>query len=409
MHHFIYPTKDSWISSGSITGSGATNQPGIVKPLTEQNYGKDEILEVRKNFYNLTFDYSTRMLVQFDLTSISKSIENLMSTNEEIIPNADIDVGSKFYLRLYEAEGNKELSSNYGITAHAVSESWDEGRGKFGSTPQVTDGVSWNYRKWPTGGSGIGWTTSGSSYISASMIGGSVSVVASQSFSSSKPDIEINVTDIIIPMLSSSQTYLADGADGTEDDMTKRIRNNGIILRFTGSQETDSETFGQLKFFSSNTNTIYSPKLEFRWDDHIPATGSNTGSLLQITSSGAADNYIYPIGLRESYKEDEKGKFRFGARKRYIQKTFNTSVQEISGSFIPFNSGSYSIVDVATGETKVPFSTYTSMSCDETSNYFNQWLNGFETDRRYKILVKVKYDDGQEHIFDDDFEFKVKR
>ena len=241
------------------------------------------------------------------------------------------------------------------------------------------------------------------------MIGGSVSVVASQSFSSSKPDIEINVTDIIIPMLSSSQTYLADGADGTEDDMTKRIRNNGIILRFTGSQETDSETFGQLKFFSSNTNTIYSPKLEFRWDDHIPATGSNTGSLLQITSSGAADNYIYPIGLRESYKEDEKVKFRFGARKRYIQKTFNTSVQEISGSFIPFNSGSYSIVDVATGETKVPFSTYTSMSCDETSNYFNQWLNGFETDRRYKILVKVKYDDGQEHIFDDDFEFKVKR
>ena len=321
MHHFIYPTKDSWISSGSITGSGATNQPGIVKPLTEQNYGKDEILELRKNFYNLTFDYSTRMLVQFDLTSISKSIENLMSTNEEIIPNADIDVGSKFYLRLYEAEGNKELSSNYGITAHAVSESWDEGRGKFGSTPQVTDGVSWNYRKWPTGGSGIGWTTSGSSYISASMIGGSVSVVASQSFSSSKPDIEMNVTDIIVPMLSSSQTYLADGADGTEDDMTKRIRNNGIILRFTGSQETDSETFGQLKFFSSNTNTIYSPKLEFRWDDHIPATGSNTGSLLQITSSGAADNYIYPIGLRESYKEDEKVKFRFGARKRYIQKT----------------------------------------------------------------------------------------
>ena len=49
------------------------------------------------------------------------------------------------------------------------------------------------------------------------------------------------------------------------------------------------------------------------------------------------------------------------------------------------------------------------MSCDETSNYFNQWLNGFETDRFYKILIKVKYDDKQEHIFDDDFTFKVKR
>ena len=125
--------------------------------------------------------------------------------------------------------------------------------------------------------------------------------------------------------------------------------------------------------------------------------------------SGLAANFLYMKGLRESYKVGERVKFRVGARKRYIQKTFNTSVHELSGSCIPFNSGSYSIVDVATGETKVPFSTYTSMSCDETSNYFNQWLNGFETDRRYKILVKVKYDDGQEHIFDDDFEFKVKR
>ena len=67
------------------------------------------------------------------------------------------------------------------------------------------------------------------------------------------------------------------------------------------------------------------------------------------------------------------------------------------------------IYDIATNETIVPFSSYTSMSCDATSNYFNQWLTGFESDRRYKILVKVKYDDGQETIYDDDFEFKVKR
>ena len=93
----------------------------------------------------------------------------------------------------------------------------------------------------------------------------------------------------------------------------------------------------------------------------------------------------------------------------YIQKTFQTSVQEKSGSFIPEGSGSYSIVDIASGETKVPFSFYTSMSCDSTSPYFIQWLNGFETDRIYKVLIKVKYDDGQEKIFDNDFEFKIKR
>ena len=391
MHHFIYPTKTTWISSGSRKTDG--------KALTEQNYGKDEILELKKEFYNLSFDYPTRVMLQFDLTDIKNSIEDLKSTNEEIIPSTDSTFGSKFYLRLYEAEGNQELSSNYGLTAHAVSQSWDEGRGKFGADPQVKDGASWNYRKFPEGNSsGLTWTTSGSSFYSGS------GQIASQSFSSSKPDIEIDVTNIVIPWLSGSSET------GTQNlPLTTGSANHGFLLRFTGSQETDSETFGQLKFFSNNTNTIYSPKLEIRWDDHKPATGSNTGSLLQITSSGLSDNYIYQIGNKGTYKEDEKVKFRFGARKRYIQKSFNTSVQEVSGSFIPFNSGSYSIVDIATGETKVPFSSYTSMSCDATSNYFNQWLTGFETDRYYKILIKVKYDDKQEHIFDNDFEFKIKR
>jgi len=46
---------------------------------------------------------------------------------------------------------------------------------------------------------------------------------------------------------------------------------------------------------------------------------------------------------------------------------------------------------------------------DSNSNYFIQYLDGFYPDRVYKILLKLKYDDGQEQIFDDDFEFIVKR
>ena len=388
MHHFIYPTKDTWISSGSRKTDGAS--------FTEQNFGKDEILELKKEFYNLTFDYPTRVLVQFDLTSVSQSIIN----GDIATPNTNANAGSEFYLKLYEAEGNKELSSNYQLTAHPISESWDEGKGKFGSSPQVKDGASWNYRKFPEGGSGVNWASSGSSYLIQQ------GQIASQSFSSSKPDIEMNVTDIVIPWLSAS----GDDAGPHVDTATiSSSANHGFLLRFTGSQETDTETFSQLKFFSSNTNTIYSPKLEVRWDDHAAATGSATGSLFQMTSSGAVENYVYQIGNRYEYKEDEKVKFRFGVRDRYIQKTFQRSVQEVSGSFIPEGSGSYSIVDIATGETKVPFSSYTSMSCDSTSPYFIQWLNGFETDRIYKILIKVKYDDKQEQIFDNDFEFKIKR
>ena len=45
--------------------------------------------------------------------------------------------------------------------------------------------------------------------------------------------------------------------------------------------------------------------------------------------------------------------------------------------------GSYSIMDVATNETIIPFSDYTKLSCDSTSNYFIQWLDGFAPDRVY--------------------------
>ena len=125
--------------------------------------------------------------------------------------------------------------------------------------------------------------------------------------------------------------------------------------------------------------------------------------------TGNSDNYLYMKGLKESYKEGDRVKFRVGARKRYIQKSFSESVQTVTGSYVPQGSGSYAIKDIATDEYIIPFSDYTKLSCDLTSNYFNQYLDGFYPDRVYKILYKLKYDDGQEQIFDDNFEFKVKR
>ena len=160
-----------------------------------------------------------------------------------------------------------------------------------------------------------------------------------------------------------------------------------------------------LKFFSRQTNTIYSPKLEIRWDDHLPATGSNTGSLTALDLSGNTENYLYQLHTREAYKENETVKFRIGARKRYINKSFTTSVQTVSGSYFAEGSASYSIIDMATNEDVVPFSAYTTMSCDSISPYFKQDLNGFEPNRAYKILIKVNHNDNQTIIYDDDFEF----
>jgi hypothetical protein len=378
MHHFIFPKKATWISSGSSTIDGTS--------FKDQNFGQDQILELKKEYFNSTFNYQTRILVQFDLSDISESIQK---RDIDPLATSSENTGSRFYLRLYEAEGNKELSTEYTIEAIPLSQSWDEGRGKFGDDPKVTNGVSWENRSYPDGGTAVSWSKAdGTNFYGGNLSTGSWN--ASQSFSYESPDVQMDVTNIV---------------NGWFNKTINNGNNYGILLKFSGSQETDETTFGHTKFFSNDTHTIYPPRLEVRWND----VSVDTGSLLPLSMSGLVDNYLYMPGFRESYRENERVKFRVKPRKRYIQKTFSTSVQTLSGSFIPTNSGSYSIVDIATGETIVPFSSYTSMSCDATSNYFIQWLDGFYPDRVYKILYRLKYEDGQEQIFDNNFEFIIKR
>jgi hypothetical protein len=366
MHHFIFPSQDTWVSSGSSTVTGES--------FRDQNFGRDQILEVKKFFYNSSFDHQTRALVQFsgdEFTELSKSVADGSIVNPT------------YYLRLYEAEGNTEIQGDYTLDIKPISQSWTEGTGKFGDNPKNTNGCSWENRINPTGGTATAWADTGVTVLNVSS--------STQTFSNQSADVNVEITDMVNMWL-----------DGREE-------NYGMLIRFSGSQETDSTTFGHLKFFSRNTHTIFSPKLEVRWDDHIACSGSNTGSLNELTMSGLTDNFLYMRGLKESYKVGERVKFRVGARKRYIQKTFNTSVQTVTGSFITEGSGSYAIKDVATDEFIVPFSSHTSMSCDENGNYFNQWLDGFYPDRVYKIQLKLKTNDGQEQVFDDDFEFVVKR
>jgi hypothetical protein len=415
MHHFIFPTQDTWISSGSSTVTGET--------FTDQNFGRDQILELKKEFFNDSFHYPSRVLINFAGDEFN-DLKSLRTAGT--IPN-----NASYSLNLFEAEGNSSLSSTYEIHAFPVYQAWKEGTGKFGDNPKVTNGCSWENRINEPGLPPLSWSVdfatdedndgiefqeyfasfgsagqTFSNITESAFHGGETNnggiwisdnvFTASQNFDLQSPDVNMNVTNIMNKWFDNT------------------IPNYGFILKFSGSAETDSQTFAKLKFFSRNTHTIYSPKIEVKWDDHLPCTGSNTGSLTELDTSGEVDNFLYIKGMKESYKVGERVKFRIGARKRYIQKSFTTSVQEVTGSYIPEGSGSYAIKDVATDEFIVPFEdingiSFTKLSCDSDSNYFNQFLDGFYPDRVYKILLKLKYDDGQEQIFDDDVEFVVKR
>ena len=251
--------------------------------------------------------------------------------------------------------------------------------------PQITSitptGTNISARIKTTSGTSGSRTTGGGTWTTGSN--------CSQSFVNQSSDIEMDVTDIVNNHLGGSNN----------------IPNYGFITKFSGSYEDDGTPIN-LKFFSRNTHTIYAPKLEVRWDDHAACSGSNTGSLTALTMSGEINNHIFIKGLQPTYRESEKVRFRMGCRKEYVQRTFTNSIHS-SSFYVPEGSGSYSIIDVSTNTNIVPFSAYTSMSCDSTSMYFDQWLNTFESGRYYKVIFKLKYDDGQEHIIDNDEEFKV--
>ena len=359
MHRYFFAVKDAFINSGSDSITG--------EDFTDKNTGQDEILEIKKVFFNREFHYPTRALIQFDTDEI-----------ESYISSSVLPKDYRINLRLYETKGTSGLSETYDIAAYPISESWDEGVGKEADRPKTTEGCSWKFRK-NKDDIELQWATAGATYISSDEV--------TQSFSLEKPDINMDVTSIAKKWFS-----------GDND-------NYGFLLRLSGSREISTGRFEDLKFFSRQTNTIYSPKLELKWDDHSPATGSNTGSLTPLNLSGQTENYLYQLHTREAYKETETVKFRIGARKRYINKSFTTSIQTVSGSYFAEGSASYSIIDMATNEEVIPFGAYTTMSCDSVSPYFMQDLNGFEPNRAYKILIKVKHNDDQTLVYDDDFEF----
>jgi len=211
------------------------------------------------------------------------------------------------------------------------------------------------------------------------------SLVASQSFAFADPDIRMDVTNIVKAWLSGS------------------IPNNGFIIKHSAADETSGDILGDLKFFSTDTNTIYIPKLEAVWDDSTFATGS-------LTEINDDNMVIYFKNLQANYREATNAKFRIGVRPAYPALTYSTSSNYLINYYLP-TSSYYSVKDTVTEETIIPFDTnYTKISCDSNGSYFNLKLNAFLPERFYRIIIKTVQDGGDKTlIHDNGYYFKVVR
>ena len=376
MHYFVFPEIDSTIYQA--TGSA--------------NTGLDEILEVVKNMStsggNVTV---SRILIKFDLEDIERSINN-----------GTISSDRKFYLNMYDA-GSENLNTSQSLWAYPISQSWVEGQGKHADNPATNDGCSWNFRD-----SGIlktPWSGSATEHQGGAW---HEEVYASQSFQYGSDDMRMDVTPIMNKWL-----------DGTYPNHGFIVKRSGSFENIdTNTDEGSSERFGNFKFFSRQTNTIYPPKLEVEWYD----TKWSTGSLNALDSDELDDLQVYLKNLRPEYKESSKIKFRLCGRGRYPTKSYsNTSSEYLTQKYLPSGSvesiggdgAYYSVLDNQTDDVIIPFGTGSLVSCDSKGNYFNLWMNGLQAERYYKFQFRVvsgsnTVDETIQH-FDDDFVFKVVR
>ena len=363
MYHFIYPSKDAYIYE--------------LNTNNEKNFGGDDTLVLKKDFDVASLNGVSRVLLQFDLSELSSSI----------VSNK-IPTDAKYYLRLYERK-TSELSPKYSLATFPLSSSWENGSGYTEQNPNSRNGVSWLRTDESFDSTNWSLVNTSISDSGSRTTGGGVWITGtgyecSQSFSYESPDVNMDVSDIVNNWLDNS------------------ISNNGLILKWSGSQEGSTDKTGEIEFYSFDAASVYSPRIEARWSELTYST-----TLTELTTDGTKDNYLYMIDLRKTYRETETVKFRVGGRERYQTKSASTTKSTSSVNVIPNGKGWYSILDVETGDTLIPFGDNSKLSADNASSYFKLNLNGFITNRLYRIVLRLQLTDGRYRIFDDSFDFRV--
>ena len=378
----------------------------IYEKTESLNAGTDQILELSHELVGSSSKYNSRILMKFDVSGIETDVNS-----------GKISSNVKYYLQLRTAEV-REIPQEYTIYAYPVSGGWVNGTGKYTNTPITTDGVSWKYRSsksigtlWGvtevTGGLNYEWDEISDSWVDANLIFGSLyasstgsyfssvgggtwwtfeNTTCTQSFSYESSDIYMDVSPIVKKWITGSG----------------RFNNEGFILKFSNDIESSIETLPSLKFFSADSNTIYVPRLFVVWDD----SSFQTGSLRQLS----LDDTLINVNLKKSYSETEKAKIRVYVNSKYPQKTYTTQSYYTQNYFLP-TSSYYEIRDAHTDEIIIPFDmTGSKLSCDGEGNYFKLWMNSFQPERFYRILIKSETDGGDtSQIFDNQYYFKVSR
>ena len=333
------------------------------------NTGIDEVLEIEKVVSSSlgTGPFNSRILIKFDIPGTVYSASQYIKRKGAVTS----------YLNLYSSA--PAFTSQIGETVNilAVSQSWQPGLGRKSNRPYTTDaGASWKYIN---GHGNVTW----SNYLGNPSPGGSITQGPGITLPSS--------TQWILPTHSYQRADLrVDVSDFVQHWTGSVISNNGFLLQRRSTSEAGGGRRAHIQFYSKDTHTIYEPRLEFCWDD---STWS-TGSLTELDTSDGSSFFIYTKNNNAIYEYGTKAKFRIVGREKYPVKTYGTTSTELAVKYLPSGSAFYSVKDLKTGETIIPYDhTFTKISCDSVSNFFEIYTTNLSAERYYQLEIKV-YESG---------------
>ena len=361
------------------------------------NTGIDPIIEAGNLNVNINpIPQVFRFLVEFDQNEINSVIDNTIG---------NVQFSSSLRCYIANAQGVDHDSC---LEVYPISGSWRNGTGTYLDVPITTNGCSWVSRTF-SGSGGEDWDLATSTaYVTASWSGSdnqgggnwytgsldtNANIEVSQCFTlRSEKDLNAPVTDIIKTWYSSSK-----GIAGTYT----RIVNDGFIVKWEDTIEFSTSDAIQpiMQFYSVDTNTIYPPQLELKWDDQVFETGN-------LPAIATTDFYAALDSNPGVFYSESINRFRINVRPDFPTRTFLTASLDTQNHYLN-SSSMYSVKDLDTNETLIDFDPeFTKISCDAQSNYFDIYMNGLQPERYYKILIQTTIS-GSTIVKDDEYYFKV--
>lgn len=385
-------TSYAWLASGSISQSisgGIGITESISGSIPSANFTWNNTPVVTESV-PLQIN---RYLIEFDQHQIEDVIDNLVGS-------ADWESNLKNFIAY--AEGIDEHTI---LEIFPIAYEWENGTGQTGDTRINKDGVSWknrikrgsSNRIWPTGssspyvtGSSLPTFPGGGAWYSGSSDPTFTLPVEVEFNTRTFKDLDVNVSQIVDTWIKTSK----------RTNTHTSIHNRGFIVKLAERDEYNSSIDVQPKFrfFSVDTNTIYPPALEIKWEDY-----NHSSSLNEVTTQ---DIFVALDNNQGEFHYSAVNRFRLNVRPEFPARTYQTESFYTTNHVLP-TASYYAIKDLDTNEYVVDFDKkYTKISADDTSNYFDVYMNGLEPERYYKLLIKTEINN-ETIVKDEKYYFKV--